>query len=153
MFKVETRYALHAMVVLAQHEGLVPNARLAERLDVSLPMVAKILNRLGHGGLVASRPGPGGGYMLAQPAEDICIMDVVTLWEGKDWGMRCILGLPNCGDDEPCSMHGTWGELRGYILDMLHNHSVAEMAAGTVSLDMKVIDQKNILPDAGPAPS
>jgi Rrf2 family protein len=138
MFKVETRYALHAMVVLAQHEGLVPNARLAERLDVSLPMVAKILNRLGHGGLVASRPGPGGGYTLARDAEDIRIMDVVILWEGADWGMRCILGLPNCGEDEPCSMHETWGELRSHILNMLNNHSVAEMAAGTVSIDLKV---------------
>ena len=153
MFKVETRYALHAMVVLAQEEGLVPNSRLAERLDVSLPMVAKILNRLGHGGLVSSRPGPGGGYSLARPAEDIVIMDVVALWEGEDWGMRCILGLPNCGADDPCSMHDTWGELRGYIQGMLHNHSVAEMAAGTVSLDLKVIDEADKLPDAGPPPS
>ncbi len=140
MFKIETRYALHAMVVLAQEDGLIPNARLAKRLDVSLPMVAKILNRLGHGGLVASRPGPGGGYSLAKPAEEILIMDVVALWEGEDWGMRCILGLPDCNDDEPCAMHQTWGELRGYIQNMLRHHSVAEMAAGTVSLDLKVVD-------------
>lgn len=139
MFKVETRYALHAMVVLAQQDGLVPNAHLARRLDVSLPMVAKILNRLGHGGLVTSRPGPGGGYALAKPAQETMIMEVVELWEGEQWGMRCILGLPHCNDDAPCTMHNAWGELRGYILDMLNNHSVAEMAAGTVSLDLKVL--------------
>ncbi len=136
MFKVETRYALHAMVVLAQEEGLVPNARLAERLDVSLPMVAKILNRLGRGGLVASRPGPGGGYSLARDADKASIMDVVKLWEGEDWGMRCLLGLPNCGDDQPCSMHETWGKLRGHVRAMLEGHTVAEMAAGQVDIDL-----------------
>ena len=132
MFKVETRYALHATVVLAQENGMVPNARLAERLDVSLPMVAKILNRLVRFGLVTSRPGPGGGYTLARPAADIPIMDVVDMSEGEDWGSGCILGLPTCGDDKPCVMHETWGALRGRIQSMLHNHSVAEMAAGVV---------------------
>ena len=132
MFKVETRYALHATVVLAQEEGMVPNARLAERLDVSLPMVAKILNRLVRHGLVTSRPGPGGGYTLARPASEIPIMDVVSMSEGENWGSGCILGLPTCGDDKPCVMHETWGSLRDRIQGMLNNHSVAEMAAGAV---------------------
>jgi len=136
MFKIETRYALHATVVLAQEDGMIPNARLAERLDVSLPMVAKILNRLVRSGLVTSRPGPGGGYALARPAESIPIMDVVTVSEGEGWGSGCILGLPTCGDDRPCVMHETWGALRGRIRDMLEGHSVAEMAAGTVSFPL-----------------
>ena len=135
MFKTETRYALHAMVVLADSEGLVPNSRLAERLDVSLPMVAKILNRLGRGGLVTSRPGPGGGYALARDAEEITLLDVVALWEGDDWGMRCLLGLPDCDDDHPCAMHNAWGKLRDRIRSMLSGHSVASMAAGEVDID------------------
>lgn len=133
MFKVETRYALHAMVVLAQNEGLVPNARLASRLDVSLPMVAKILNRLVRAGLVSSRPGPGGGYALARDAADVRIMEVVTVCEGPEWSRGCILGLPACDDANPCVMHRTWGGLRDKILAMLGEHSVAEMAAGTVN--------------------
>lgn len=134
MFKTETRYALHAMVVLADSEGLVPNSRLAERLDVSLPMVAKILNRLGRGGLVSSRPGPGGGYSLARDASDISLMDIVSLWEGE-WGMGCLLGLPDCGDEAPCAMHNAWGKLRGRIQEMLTTHSVASMAAGEVDIE------------------
>jgi len=136
VFKVETRYALHAMVVLAQNDGLVPNARLAERLDVSLPMVAKILNRLVRSGLVSSRPGPGGGYTLARAADAIPIMDVVTVCEGPEWSQGCILGLPRCGDDHPCEMHGTWGGLRDKIRGMLQNHSVAAMAKGEVSFPL-----------------
>jgi len=61
MFKTETRYALHAVTVLARAEGLVPNAALAKQLSLSLPMVAKILNRLVQAGLVSSRPPPRSG--------------------------------------------------------------------------------------------
>lgn len=142
MFKVETRYALHAAVVLAQNDGLVPNARLAERLDVSLPMVAKILNRLVRAGLVVSRPGPGGGYALARSSDRIPIMEIVTVCEGPEWSRGCILGLPQCGDDQPCVMHRTWGGLRDKIRTMLEDHSVAEMAAGAVTFP----------PDAGLPP-
>jgi Rrf2 family transcriptional regulator, iron-sulfur cluster assembly transcription factor len=144
MFKIETRYALHAMVVLAQSDQLVPNPALSERLSVSLPMVAKIMNRLGQGGLVNSRSGPGGGYRLSRPAENINLMDVVALTEGHDWGLRCILGLPNCGDDQPCAMHNVWGKLRDNIRDMLTNHSVADMANGVVDVDLKVVDGDGI---------
>ena len=80
MFKIETRYALHAAVVLAEAApGRVRNPVLAARLSVSLPMVAKILNRLVQGGVAASRPGPGGGYSLARPAAEIRLMEIVAL--------------------------------------------------------------------------
>ena len=147
MFKIETRYALHAAVVLAQAAPeRVRNPLLAERLEVSLPMVAKIMNRLVQGEVAASRPGPGGGYSLARPAESIRLMEVVALSEGKDWGMHCLLGLPDCGDENPCAMHGAWGKLRAHILDMLHNRTVAEMADGVVDIDLKVVDDDGGLP-------
>ncbi len=135
VFKIETRYTLHATAVLARRSGLVPNSVLAEQLEVSLPMVAKVLNRLVRGGLVESRPGPGGGYCLAKPAAEILLMDVVVVGEGPDWGQRCLLGLPDCNDDKPCAMHDVWGRLRGRIYDMLNKHTVADMAAGEVGID------------------
>lgn len=149
MFKIETRYALHAVVVLAQAApARVRNPALAERLNVSLPMVAKILNRLVQGEVAASRPGPGGGYSLARDADAIRLMEVVALSEGDDWGQHCLLGLPDCGDEAPCAMHGAWGRLRGHILDMLNNRTVAEMADGVVDIDLSVVETGRTLPRA-----
>ncbi|NTV03918.1 Rrf2 family transcriptional regulator [bacterium] len=139
MFKLETRYALHAAVVLAGNDALVPNARLAERLGVSLPMVAKIMNRLVQAQVVVSRPGPGGGYALARPAERIRLLEVVAPTEGDDWGQSCLLGLAACDDEHPCALHGAWGRLREHIQVMLRERTVAEMAAGVVDLDLKVV--------------
>ncbi len=140
MFKTETRYALHAVTVLARSEGLVPNAELAANLNISLPMVAKILNRLVQAGLVTSRPGPGGGYALARPAEEVRLNEVVAPTEGEDWGHGCLMGLPECDDDNPCAMHPAWLKLRTHILAMLNDRTVAEMAAGNVDLDLRVED-------------
>lgn len=139
MFKLETRYALHAVVVLAEHDTLVPNARLAERLGVSLPMVAKIMNRLVQAEVVVSRPGPGGGYALARNAGEIRLAEVVAPTEGDGWGQSCLLGLAACDDANPCALHGAWGRLREHIQTMLRERSVAEMAAGVVDLDLKVV--------------
>lgn len=138
MFKTETRYALHAVTVLARTEGLVPNSALAAQLSLSLPMVAKILNRLVQAGLVVSRPGPGGGYALARPGDDIRLGEVVAPTEGGDWGHGCLMGLPECDDDNPCAMHTAWLKLRTRILSMLNERTVADMAAGTVDIDLRV---------------
>ncbi len=139
MFKLETRYALHAAVVLAEHDTLVPNAKLAERLGVSLPMVAKIMNRLVQADVAVSRPGPGGGYALARPAGQIRLVEVVAPTEGSAWGHTCLLGLAACDDANPCALHGAWGRLRDHIQIMLRERTVAEMAAGVVDLDLKVV--------------
>ncbi len=147
MFKTETRYALHAVTVLARSAGLVRNSVLAEHLNISLPMVAKIQNRLVQAGLVVSRPGPGGGYALARPAADIRLREVVAPTEGEDWGQGCIMGLPSCDDENPCAMHTTWLKLRTHIMSMLNDHTVAEMAAGTIDLDLQV-DDAHDLPQA-----
>ncbi|MBU0743737.1 Rrf2 family transcriptional regulator [bacterium] len=138
MFKTETRYALHAVTVLARSEGLVRNSELAAHLNISLPMVAKIQNRLVQAGLVVSRPGPGGGYALARPAADIRLREVVAPTEGENWGHGCLLGLPRCDDENPCAMHPAWLKLRTHILAMLNDRTVAEMAAGTVEIDLRV---------------
>lgn len=147
MFKTETRYALHAVTVLACENSLVANSVLAARLGISLPMVAKILNRLVQAGLVASRRGPGGGYTLARPAEDIRLCEVIAPTEGEAWGAGCLMGLPQCDDENPCALHPAWLKLRTRILDMLERRTVREMADGTVDLDLRV-EGTDVLPRA-----
>lgn len=138
MFKIETRYALHAVVVLAQNQGRVRNLFLSEKMDISLPMVAKIMNKLGQGGLVESKPGPGGGYQLSRSASEIKLFDVISINEGQDWGGECILGKQECSDEVFCEMHCSWSELRKHIMKTLTENTVQEMADGSVDLSLKV---------------
>ena len=61
------RYAVMAMVDLAQHSGGEPVslAEIAERQEISLSYLEQLFAKLRKGGLVKSVRGPGGGYLLA----------------------------------------------------------------------------------------
>ena len=142
MFKTETRYALHAMTLLAQADGLLATRSLAERMELSGAMAAKILHQLTTAGLVRGRPGPGGGYRLARPATEITLMEVVVVGEGPDWGMQCLLGLPHCDDEQPCPLHRSWGAMRDRIRQMLRYYTVADLAAGEVDLEGELPEEE-----------
>ena len=60
------RYAVMAMVDLAQHSGGGPVAlaEIAERQEISLSYLEQLFAKLRKGGLVKSVRGPGGGYLL-----------------------------------------------------------------------------------------
>ena len=50
---------------------------------------------------MTSYRGPNGGVSLAKPGEQIKIMEIVEAIDGPKLFTDCIMGLPNCGDQEP----------------------------------------------------
>lgn len=84
------RYAVNAMIDLAlrQSSGPVALAAIGARQGVSLSYLEQLFARLRHQGMVVSTRGPGGGYTLGRPAEDITVSDIVCavdeLAEGMD---------------------------------------------------------------------
>ena len=134
MFKTETQYALRATAELARGDGSLSIGQLAERSLAPGPMLAKVFYRLAQQGLVVGRPGPGGGYKLARPADEIKLAEIIKLTEGPDFGHYCLFGLPSCSDDEPCPLHEVWGPVRQNIFDMLDKYSVADLASGKIEL-------------------
>lgn len=57
------------------------SAEIADARSISRPLAAKILTQLATAGLVSGHPGPGGGYTLAQPADQIRLIDIASLFE------------------------------------------------------------------------
>ncbi len=73
------RYAMVALVDLAiQPDGQLSSlAEVARRQDISLPYLEQLFVKLRRAGLVESVRGPGGGYRLARPVNDIRVADVL----------------------------------------------------------------------------
>ncbi len=134
LFKVDTQHAMRALTVLAGETGLVSNVRLAERVGAPAPALAKVLQRLAQHGLVSGRPGPGGGYVLGRPGDQIALLDIVRLFEGPSFGQACVFGLPRCSQEQPCPLHAGWREILHKLMALLERHSVADLAAGRVPL-------------------
>jgi Rrf2 family transcriptional regulator, iron-sulfur cluster assembly transcription factor len=80
----KTAYGVQAMFDLAFHgRGRAVQAReTAERQGVPLRYLEQILQDLRRAGLVEGKRGPGGGYLLARPATEVRLSDVVAVLDG-----------------------------------------------------------------------
>ena len=90
-FSRKADYGLMAVHYIAfhQHDGVVNTKRIAEDLGIPSELLAKILQRLAKGKLIASVNGPKGGYVLAREPGQIRVSEVLRVIEGP-------LGLVNC---------------------------------------------------------
>ena len=116
--KVSTRgdYAARALVSLALHaeaSGPTSVRDIAERTGLPQPYLEQILLALKGAGLVRSKRGVGGGYVLARPAEEITLADIVSAVDGPivvgDFGLPHQDGA--CDHEGQCVLLALWGEV------------------------------------------
>ena len=126
IFSRACEYGIRAVLHLAaQSEDRPILVRdIARALEIPFPFLAKVVQILTKQGLLVSRKGPGGGVVLARPTEELTLLQVVEAIDGLDLTRACVLGIPECSDDEPCPLHEHWGEIREHIVDMLENQNI-----------------------------
>lgn len=83
------------------------SAEIATARGISQVFTAKLLTQLSSAGLVTGQPGPGGGYTLAKPADEIRLVDVVSLFMQVEGNAPCPFGSDWCGNHTPCPLHDT----------------------------------------------
>lgn len=125
------RYAVMAMVDLAKtgHGDPVALAEIAERQEISLSYLEQLFAKLRRAELVCSVRGPGGGYVLARPAEDTRIADVILAVDEPIRATRCAAGSPvGCtGAKARCLTHDLWEELGNLIHLFLNSITLADV--------------------------
>ena len=106
------RYAVTAMMDIALHENLGPVtlADISQCQGISLSYLEQLFARLRKGGLVEGVRGPGGGYRLARPANQISVADIIQSVDEKLDMTKCG-GKGNCSQGEKCLTHELWYEL------------------------------------------
>ncbi|MGI6457027.1 MAG: RrF2 family transcriptional regulator [bacterium] len=104
-----TAYAIMALATIANREGEFILAReIAERTGIPKPYLSKLIYQMGDSGLIHTKRGYKGGLSLKRPAREITLLDIIKAVEGEVLEGRCILGLPECMDENPCPMHSFW---------------------------------------------
>jgi len=141
--RVSTRgdYACRALLSLALHvdepgqSGPTSVRDIAERTGLPQPYLEQILLALKGAGLVRSKRGVGGGYVLARPAEEIRLSEVVSAVDGPialgDFGEPHQEGA--CDHEGQCVLTHLWNLAGEYMRAHLASYtlaSVAEMARG-----------------------
>jgi Rrf2 family iron-sulfur cluster assembly transcriptional regulator len=125
-----SEYAIRCLVAMAHGgEGLYSAKHLSDTLGIPYKFLGRLMGRLTAAGIVESVQGKAGGYRIARPLDDIRLADVVDIVEGLESYDRCILGFERCDDQNPCPMHEFWTGHKQGILDMMHDVTLAQMAA------------------------
>jgi len=98
-----TDYALLALSYLARAEGgrAVRAREIAEEHDIPVELLSKILQKLARAGMLASAPGPTGGYVMARIPDEISVGSVIAAVEG---GAPALVACMK-GDDHGCEQH------------------------------------------------
>src|SRR5213594_1547420 len=97
MFSTRAEYGVRVMVELARRgdEEPVSLAEIADGDGLPLAYLEHLAARLRKAGLVQSRRGARGGYLLARPADEITMAEVVEALEGAIAPIECITADPN----------------------------------------------------------
>ena len=116
--------ALRALSAL-HRKGRVPRAVLASQAGTSPEFLARVMGPLVKAGLVGSRPGTAGGYMLIADPCAISVLDLIELMEGPVIDGRCVLQGGECPPGGKCSMHSAWSRAREALMKELDATTVA----------------------------
>ncbi|HSL88133.1 MAG TPA: Rrf2 family transcriptional regulator [Ignavibacteriaceae bacterium] len=140
IFSKKCEYGLQAVLYMAAKEpGCVcPSDEIADKLQIPKEFVSKILQSLTESGIVDSKKGKSGGFLLAKNPSKIRLIDIVTAIDGLDLFNRCVLGFPNCSPDQPCPVHDKWGELRTKAYKMLTDETIDKFKEKTLSKISKI---------------
>jgi len=146
------RFAVTAMIDLALRgqEGPVTLAGISERQKISLSYLEQLFGKLRRRDLVASVRGPGGGYCLARPLDQITVADIIRAVDEPLDATQCG-GKENCHDEHRCMTHDLWATLNikmfEYLSSVTLRDLVTQNAHKTVQF-MKPSDAQRV----GPAP-
>jgi Rrf2 family protein len=121
--------AFHAMAYLVNSlsEKPISAAELAETFAVSEAHLAKVLQRLARLGLLGSRRGPRGGFMLTCDPTQVTLMDIHTAVDGPLDENTCLLGEHIC-EPGTCVMEALLCQVQEMVREKLASTKLSDLA-------------------------
>ena len=125
-------YGVICALNLAKRADLGPvNGReIARQERLPADYVEQILLRLRRAGVIASTRGARGGYVLAKPAAEISIRDVIHASELETFDLHCVshpVESDRCSASHNCSIRPVWVLLQTKIDDVLESVCLADL--------------------------
>ncbi len=140
----KSRYALRALGELAARgpSKAVSRAQLARAQGLSADYMAQLFRSLQAAGLVHSVKGPGGGYILARPAAEITVADIVSAVDGPIVFAPCDGVTESCARADDCVARLVWHDAAAALTRSLSSWSLEDIA-----LRLNAAPRPNSIPD------
>ena len=130
-----SRYGVRALFDVAYHGGGQPTQikDIARRQKISQRYLEQIFNKLLKAGLLKSRRGPRGGYMLAREPSEISIGDIISAAQGPIVPVRCLAEdeakAQDCEILSSCITRHVWRETQKLLVDYYNSVSIADLCS------------------------
>lgn len=130
-------YALRALACLAeaQKDGVPPLRvwEIAERQNLPASFLNQILLQLKEAGWVKTLRGKRGGTLLAKPAAEIGLGEIIRLVDGPLAPLSCVSKTAyarcSCPDENTCGLRRVMLQARDALLEVLERRTVADLVA------------------------
>lgn len=129
-----SEYGLRALQSLAANygNGPLPTRGLAEGNRIPVKFLEQIMLELRHAGIVRSRRGPSGGYLLARAPQEITLGTVVRILDGPLAPISCASQTAyepcSCPDESTCGLRQVMVQVRDAVADIMDHTTLADVA-------------------------
>lgn len=137
-------YGIHCCSYVAVREKagqpLITAQEIAEAQGIPVDYTRQILQRLKNGGVIKTVRGPQGGYLLAKPAAEINLADILRASEGDTFEVLCETNPLNdqrCAPGGDCNVRPIWHKLHDHIETFLKGYTLEYLAAQPCSTSGK----------------
>lgn len=121
-------YGTLVMAYLASYAEQAFNAKeIAEKTQLTLPTVSKLLKSLTRAGLLISLRGAQGGYRLAHDAKTITVVHIIDALDGGTSLTECSHSSGLCSLEHQCALHGHWKFISQSIRNTLYTISLQDL--------------------------
>lgn len=129
-FSTRGRYALRLMLDIVENSKgeFVSLQEISDRQNFSQKYLQSIVPSLVEGGVLISKKGKSGGYMLSRKPEEISVYEVLSLAEGNISPVACLAeNEEECGKTCSCSARSVWIGLEDTMESYLKNVSLKDI--------------------------
>lgn len=134
MLTQKTRYAIHALLELAENYGREPVqiSQIADSRKIPKRFLEAILLELRKNGYLDSRLGKKGGYYLIKDPHQVNLLEITRLFEGAIALLPCVSekyykACEHCENEELCTIRLTFKDIREYTYHKLAETTLASL--------------------------
>ncbi len=122
-------YGVRALLDLAQNQGSGPvqTSEIAARQGVPEPYLDQLLTTLRKVGLVKSKRGPNGGYVLARDPSELNLGMITSALKGPMVPIDCLDGSMECNLAGHCAQQDVWRKVEGLTQAFLYSTNLADL--------------------------
>lgn len=131
MLSIASKYAIRSVLFLANNsnkENKFSEKSIAVELEIPFHFIAKLLQQLAKEKVISSTKGPQGGFYTTSKDLQNNVCTILDEIETGDVFEPCFMGLPQCGDENPCPVHHIVTPFKEAILQKFKHQTIADFA-------------------------